>query len=203
MNKWRVGAFKIPDLCKAPIPIVSDAAMAREGVGDGRFIPILIVDATNRPDIDDLVKFHDHMPSGDVHCTWGSNHPKQWKKPYTLDKVALFLEFERPSETFAILEFDIVRQGAVIDTILMSKAFYLQPGRIGERFVHDMEKSKILVEIPDTGFKEFWDDLWRKSLIKKFKNSGLNRSSAFQAADETIEQTRKMFAYRMKHRSNF
>lgn len=200
MNKWRVAGFEIPDLCKNPVPIVSDAAMSSESIGDGRFIPIIIVDTTNRPDIDDLVKFHDHIPSGDVHCTWGSNHPKQWKKPYNLDKLALFLEFERPSETFVILELDVVERGTVIDTILMSKAFFLQPGRIGELFMHDMEKPKILVEVPDTGFKEFWDELWHKSLIKKFKALGLNRSYAVQAADETIEQTRKMFAYRMKHR---
>ncbi len=197
MNKWSAGKFEIPDHCSDPVPIVSDAAIASEGVVDGKFIPLLIVDTTHRRDIDDMVKFHDHTTSGDVYCTWGSHSPTHWKKPHKIEKLALFLEFQRPSQTFVILELDIIERGIVIETILNSKAFYLQPGRIGERFIYDTGKPKIMVEVPDTGFHEIWDELWRNNLIKKFKKSGLNRASATQAADDTIKMTRKMWAFRM------
>jgi len=139
-----------------------------------------------------------YSPSGDVHCTWGSNKALKWKKaPADLSKIALFLEFERPCETFVNIEFDVLKHAAVIDTILESKALYLQPGKEGDRFMHDPDRSKISVEVPDTGFKELWSKLWHKSLVKRFKKTGLNRSDAIKAADKTIKETRKMYSYRM------
>jgi len=198
MNKWRTGEIKTPKGTQHPVKIVSDAAISSVEVTDGRFIPVLIIDTSERPDIDELVKFHDLTPSGDVRCTWGSNLAYKWKKtPIDLSKVALFLEFERPCETFINIEFDVLKNGAVIDTILASKIFYLQPGRKGDRFSHDINRPKIGVEVPDTGFGELWDKLWHKSLVKKFKKTGLNRTDAIKAADDTIREIRKMYSYRM------
>ena len=198
MNKWRKGDFNVPENVKYPVKIVRDAAISSAEVADGRFIPVLIIDTTERSDIDELVQFHDLTPAGDVQCTWGSNRARKWKKtPVDLSKVALFLEFERPSETFINIEFDVLENGAVIDTILGSKAFYLQPGREGDRLSHDIDRPKIGVEVPDTGFKELWGELWHKRLVKKFKKEGLNRSDAIKAADEIIRETRKMYSYRM------
>lgn len=106
MNKWQNTVLKVPSHCKEPVPIVCDAAMATEGVGDGRFVPVLIVDASKRSDIEELVKFHDHIPSGDVKCSWGSNSVlRMERKPRDLTRVALFLEFERPWNLYNFNQF--------------------------------------------------------------------------------------------------
>lgn len=184
MNRWRKKGFEIPSHCEKPVPIISDAGMATESVGDGKLIPILIVDSTGRADIDDLIRFHNHTPAGDVRCTWGSN--RLIKFPHSIEKVALFLEFERPIKTFAILEFSVVSQGVIVQSILESKAFYLQVGRKGDRFIHDMDRHKILVEVPDTGFREFWEKLWHKNFVRKFMKDGLSRKNATKAATDII-----------------
>src|SRR6478735_1040359 len=54
-----------------PIPIVSDAAMGTVGIAEGRIIPVLIVDTTLRPDIDDLVRAHEHLGPGDARSAFG------------------------------------------------------------------------------------------------------------------------------------
>lgn len=198
MNKWRTGKLNIPENTQNPVKIVNHSAVSSTGIIDGRFIPVLVIDTFERPDIDELVQFHDTTPSGDVRCSWGSNQAHKWKKtPVDLSKVALFLEFERPCETFINIEFDVLKNGAVIDTLLESKTFYLQPGKEGDRFSHDINRPKIGVEVPDTGFRDLWDELWHKSLVKKFKKTGLNRSESIKAANDTIRETRKMYSYRM------
>ncbi|MGH1403823.1 MAG: hypothetical protein ACRBDL_06230 [Alphaproteobacteria bacterium] len=203
MNKWRKKEFSFSENIQCPVTIVSDAAVSSVGVADGRLIPVLIIDTTDRSDIDELVQFHDFTPAGDVQCAWGSSRAHKWKNtPTDLSKISLFLEFERPCETFINIEFDVRTYGTVIDTILSAKALYLQPGKEGDRLSHDINCPKIGVEVADTGFGECWDKLWRKSLTKKFKHMGFNRSDAKKAADKTIQETRKMYSYRMSNKSS-
>src|SRR5713101_7129808 len=82
-----------------PLRIVSDAAIATAAVGDGRLIPLFIVDTSERPDVEELVRIHSELQRpGDHTHQWGQieGHPRT---------VALFLRFERPAELTAVLEF--------------------------------------------------------------------------------------------------
>lgn len=197
MHKWHKGSFKHEGVNEGPVPIISDAVVAADGIGDGKFIPVILLDTTQRPDIDDLVRFHEYTPSGDVWCTWGSNKAHKYsRKPIDFTKFALFLEFERPSKTFVNIEFDVKQQGILVESILLSGAFYLQPAKILERFIDDMDKPKILVEVPETGFRDFWDSQWRKIIVKEFKRDGLNRSDAINAAKKTIKQAKERLSLR-------
>ena len=56
----------IPFDPKSIVPIVADAAIASGAVGDGRLIPLVILDTTNRPDLVDLFTAHDKMLPGDA-----------------------------------------------------------------------------------------------------------------------------------------
>ena len=46
-----------------PVPVVADGSIATVAVGDMRMIPLLILDTSKRPDIEDMVKAHHHMGS--------------------------------------------------------------------------------------------------------------------------------------------
>ncbi len=82
--------------------------------------------------------------------------------------------------------------------ILHVNAIYLQPLESGARVTDGLEKVKILVEIPDTGFFPTWDKLYSKSLIKIFKKSGFSRKEAIQAAEQHKITLREIWSRRMK-----
>jgi hypothetical protein len=168
---------------KRPVPIVGDAGIAAATFGDGRLVPLLIIDTADRPDLDELIRLHEYLPPGDVDIQWGA-------LPGSKDHVALVLSFRRPIETTAILDFDIVTQGILIDQILMAKVLYLQPGRPGDRLKTTLDAWRIFVEVPETGFREKWEKLFQKRLARNMKTKGLGNKQAKEAAAEAIKVMR-------------
>ena len=175
------------------VPIVGDAAIATPILGEGRLIPVLIIDTSDRPDIDDLVQALQRPPSGDVTSQWGRRH---WHKK----TVALILTFERPSKVVVILEFDVTEQGILVDSILTAKALFLQPGQKGHRLSTTLESPRILVEVPTRGMKAEWDKLWPMALAKKLKKMGLKRQDAKKGASKAISLMREVEGLRMRRR---
>lgn len=167
-----------------PVRIISDAAVATVGVGDGRLIPLVIIDSAGRPDIEELVRVHEHLPPGDVKVQWGNLKSGS-------DGIALFLRFTRPAEVLLVLQFDIVKQGVIVDQILLSRALYLQPGREGDRLSNNLDARKILIEVPETGFRKTWDKILVKYLVKDFRRRGLPKHQAKEATKAVIEEWRK------------
>lgn len=51
---------------KRAVTIVADAGIAVDGIGGGRLIPLLILDTTDRPDLEELIRVHQHLTPGDV-----------------------------------------------------------------------------------------------------------------------------------------
>src|SRR6266516_340976 len=94
----------------SPVRIISDAAIASALRGDGRLIPLLIIDCSNRPDVEEMLRIHAHLAPGDVEIQWGRIRGH--------DKVSLLLSFIRPLELNVILDFDIIQQGGLVDLII-------------------------------------------------------------------------------------
>ena len=61
--KFRPGAKALQH---HPVPILADAAIATEKIGNGKLIPVLILDTSERPDVAELIRIHAHLPQGDV-----------------------------------------------------------------------------------------------------------------------------------------
>lgn len=189
-NHWHRG--EVIQVAGEPVPIVADGAIATVVLGEGRLIPLLILDTSKRPDIEDMVKAHGYLPSGDVKSLWG-------RIPKSESPVSLILQFQRPSEVLIILEFNVTNQGLLIEQILKAKALYLQPGRPGDRPSITMDKPKITVEVPDLGFQEEWKKIWHKTVVKMFKKKGLRRREANLAADTVINKMQAIHDFRIRH----
>jgi hypothetical protein len=159
--------------------------VASQGVREGKLILLLIIACSDRPDISELVRVHQYFPPGDVECQWG-------QRQGTKGKIALFLKFIRPSEIFVVLEFDIERQGGLVDQILRAGALYIQPGRIGDRLITTTDNPKILIHIPDTGFHSEWEKIFMKQLTNGFKRRGLKGSKAKESALMFLKEWRKL-----------
>jgi hypothetical protein len=167
-----------------PAHIINDAAVASVGVADGRLIPLVIINSAERPDLQELVRVHEYLPPGDVKIQWG-----QLKS--VPGSIALFLRFTRPVEILLVLNFDIVKQGVIVDQILSSRALYLQPGSEGDRLMNTFDAKRILIDVPETGFSKTWEGLFFKHLVKDYRREGLPKYEAREAAERTMEEWRK------------
>lgn len=177
---------------KDALRIVADGAIAHPGVAEGRLIPLVILDTSRRPDLEEYIRVHQYVGAGDVKCQWGQliGHD---------DTVALVLSFLRPAELVGIVEFDLQRnQGVLVEQVLGTKALYIQAGREGDRLKHDVNLPKVILEVPDTGFgKTAWERIYFRYTTAKLRERGLNRVDAKRAAKEAIAELRKLGTLRM------
>lgn len=163
-------------------------------VGHGRLIPLIIIDTTNRPDLTEAIEAQVHLPAGDVVVQWGS-------LPKRHDHIALLLKFQRPTERAAVIEFEIVKQGILVEHILQSNGLYIQAGKVGDRLKHDLNRPKMLIEVPDTGIRAQWDKLYFDAVVKRVRKDGLGRRDAKEIARAFIGQIRELAKFRMKSAS--
>ena len=191
--KSRVVEFSLRHPYEArAVPIAADAAISTVGVFGGRLVPLVILDTSDRPDVEELIRVHGiSLNPGDFKFQWGQVKGHE-------GSVALFLTFIRPSEAFVVIEFDVVKHGILVEQALTGKGLYIQSGRVGDRLTQDLHRPKILLEISDTGFWKVWDALFHKHLEKDFRRKGLSRSDSRRAARAAIEELRKLGSLRMR-----
>jgi hypothetical protein len=174
------------------VPIVSDAVMLSVGVAEGRAIPVLILDTSARPDVDDVVRAHEHFGPGDAKTSWAS------AGIFDRRHLRLVVEFERPQRCVIILQFEISAQGGVVDQIVQSELVYLQPGRPGDRLKNTMDTSRVMVEVPSGEFKRHWDAMWRREAARFFKKHGMSRREVSVAVENLIAEWREVWTRRLK-----
>lgn len=194
-SKWHREAVSIQHPAEAEsVPIVADAGIATVGVGDGRMIPLLILDKSKRPDIEDMVKAHHHMEGqGDVKAGWG--RPNTF---FDTGVVTLMLTFMKPSRCLIRLSFDIGKQGGLVDQIISSQGLYIQPGRPGERLSTSFDNPRVIAEVPSREFQPEWDRMFRTATRKRFqKEHGLSRAEAKLATERFIAEWRGLLSNRV------
>ena len=167
------------------LKIVRDGAIAMPDIGDGRLIPVLIIDCDSRRDLYDMVMAHEDTPPGDVTVTWG-------RKIFSKECVYLILDFKKPVETKAVIEFDIAKYGGTADLIINARAFYFQPKDSGARVMEGLDKPKILIEVPHETKLDDWDSILQSYLVKQFKKQGATRKEAIEAAKAHLDGLRRM-----------
>ena len=181
-----------------PVPIVSDSIMATKGIGHGGFIPILILDTSDRQDIETMVEAHRYFGSGDVLCNWTFN---KWS--FGLDCPRLILQITKPSKCVVVIDFDLAKnQGVLVDQILWAQGVYLQPGRPGQRIANTYNSLRILVEVPtNEAFQAHFRLLHEKAIVQSFRKRGLSRRQSKRAAREVLKKFRDMFHSTVPFRS--
>ena len=170
-----------------PVPIVSDAMMATVAMGEGRMIPVLILDTTSRHDIDTMVLAHSEFGPGDATSIWPSD--RFW---FGAPSGRLVLRMTGPSECVVIVEFDVERQGILVSQILYAQGVYIQPGRPGDRLATTLNKPRVLVEVPrNREFRHRWERLFAKANFKRLRKKGLSRAEAKYAVKTATRDGRR------------
>ena len=174
-----------------PLRIVADAAMSTRGLHGGRILPVVLLDTADRPDLDDLIGVHRINGPGDLTFYWGQIEGHK-------GTVGLFLTFIRPMEIFAIIEFDIVRHGLLLDLALSGQGIYIaRSNGDDDRFRKAIDSPKLLVELADTGFGKKWNEIFHKQIAEHFRENGLSKSESKNAAMSAISELRKIGALKM------
>ena len=92
----------------------------------------------------------------------------------------------------------MLEQGILVDQALRGEGLYIQAGREGDRLTTDLGRPKVLLEIRELGFGEFWDRLFHKRLEKQFRGKGLSRAESRQAARKMIGEMRAFGSMRLR-----
>ncbi|MDO8990281.1 MAG: hypothetical protein Q7U91_11695 [Sideroxyarcus sp.] len=169
------------------LKIVRDGAIAMPDIGDGRLIPVLIIDCDTRRDLFDMVMAHEDTPPGDVTVTWAKDFFS-----FNTKRVYLIIDFKKPVETEAIIEFDLEKYGGIADLIITARAFYFQPKESGARVIEGLTKPKILIEVPYGAKLDNWDSILHNMLVRKFRKQGASKKEAKTATQQHLKKWRSM-----------
>lgn len=175
------------------VPIVGEGAISDPDWGNGRLIPVLILDCSVHQPLEDLILVHQDTPPGDVTTTWS-------RKLLNKNEVFLNFEFSRPVETKATVAFDLSSHGGLIDCIINVRGVYLQPLTSGPKVSEGLGKPKILVEVPPTSTFPGWNDLYTDSIEKFYRKRGLSKAQAQLAAKDHIARLREIQFRRLEQR---
>lgn len=145
--------------------IQENGLISHPELGEGRFIPALVVNSIYDKKLKELIKIHQDTPPGDT--------ISYWSKPASLFKAKvwhLHIEFSKPMSYKFQIEFNLSDKYSLIDAILISQATYLSFGNKGDK-ISEMKNDMILVEIPEmTNIRNIWEntlDEVLKGIIRK------------------------------------
>ena len=178
-RKTRKIIFNHPREYKA-VTIVHEGAAATSGLAEGGLIPTLILDLGDRPDVTELIRLHHHYKSGHALFTWG-------KYGEVGNHVSLYVEFTRPAKVTFVINFTLQKYDVVVEQILNSGGLFIVSGQRGDRMSSAMDNPKLLLDIPDTGFRPYWNKTCNKFLIKKLKKDGLSKKEAIAFIEKRRE----------------
>ncbi|MEL5450769.1 hypothetical protein PTR41_12935 [Serratia bockelmannii] len=172
------------------LELVGDGAIASSRTADGRLIPLIILDTSEKRDLFNLVELHGESELGDVMSVWGSDS-------IIRKNVCLILIFERPIELRIAIKFNIDKHLNLIDGIIQSRAIYIQPGVKGDKISQNINAPKILIEIPTRTTFAKWDDILKGRIEKKLKKEGVSRKEIKKSRDEHILTMRDIWGKRL------
>lgn len=181
------------------VPIVADGTVATAAMGEGRNIPLLILDTSSRPDIETMVRAHQEFGPGDATSFWSFK-----KRRLGIDSPLLLLRITKPSECVIVIEFEMAKgQGVLVDQILWAQGVYLQPGQPGDCLTTTIDNPRILIEIPmNDVFKKRFQSVYEKAIFRSFRKIGMSRTDSKQLVQSSLKNLRGLLHQRIPFRRN-
>jgi hypothetical protein len=170
--------------------VVGDGGISSDNLGEGRFIPSVIIDIEEHSSIADLIKMHSSTPPGDAVF--------QWSRDFSIfkpQKLHLNIDFVKPMQLSFGIVFDLPKQFAIIDGIIQSKGLYLQTGKEGDK-ISEFKTESILFEVPETGFEREWDKILLETVKTKYKKLGATKNEVKVLSQKHIKSMREMWNIR-------
>ncbi len=158
------------------------------GIADGKMLPVIFLDCSNRPDIEDLLINHSKLKDnyGKINTLFG-------RKSYIDNKfLYLVMMFKIPYECNVIAEFDINQHAAGIDLLVKNQVCYIQSNSKGNRIAETMNEPRVIIEVPSDQFTDEWEKIYFKVTTKRFTKKGYKKEKAKELARNMITELRKI-----------
>ena len=161
MDYRKVDFVDLTEAEAGPARIISDPGMAIIRDSDGKVVPIVQLDATDRSDIGALFAAHSPEVIGEAATQWGIRNGA------AEGTVTLFLQFHTPARLLIFMDFDVAHQGVLVDEIVRAEELYIQAIRRVTGEVAPAGPSRIRVTVPDAGFRTIWNEIKRRATNTK------------------------------------
>jgi hypothetical protein len=185
MKRRKIDFDTVTEVEAQPARIISDPGFAAVRDRDGAVVPMVQIDATDRHDILALIAAHGRGVVGEASCQWG-------RRDGAPDRtVTLFLHFNAPARLLVFMDFDVVRQGFLVEEILRVSELYIQAIRTPSTTEVSSDPPRIRVTVPDTGFRPVWNKLLHDEMTREMQTRGLSETDAKARAAAIIESWRK------------
>lgn len=171
------------------LPVTEASGLAGVGIAGGHLIPVVMADLTEHADIQELLRVHAHVESGDCASSWVVTAGAR--------QVILKLEFIRPVEVTFALAFDMSTSAPVVDSIVTHNALYFVHGLKGDRYLTVDSRDKVLINVPEMGFELYWERLFLEQAVSDLRERGVPRKQARAMAPELIKQLRSLVNIQM------
>lgn len=169
--------------------VVGNGSLSNTGLGEGRFIPVVILDVPEGSRLYDLIRVHQGL-TGDANSTWSQPLTLLNPKTYNLE-----IHFTNPMDCEFAIEFDVRTQYVIIDAIMQTNGVWLQSGRPGDRVSQDMS-NKVLVEIPDHEMAQRWESRLHSIVKDSIDRRAKSKREVNLIAAEKIKTMRTLSQYR-------
>lgn len=171
-----------------PVDIVNVSMISSVGVADGKMLPVIFLDTTDRPDIDNFLENYEKLSpiEGDVSSVFGK------KNHLDNSSIQMILQFTKPIRCDIIINFLLEKYAPALDSIVRNQGCYIQSAKNGKRMSTTMGEPRIILEILTGDFKDKWEDIYFKATVNKFKKKGVSRMKAKEMANQFIDEIRKM-----------
>ena len=172
------------------VNLVRYGAVAIEALTGSKKVPIIGLDLSDRPDVEEMILVHQDMPPGDVITQWSVDK-------YNKNHLVLAFKFERPSRISLYLPLYFNEHSWVIEGIIQTRFILLKSASAEEstkELIKSLERS-ITVEIgASTDIPGDWQKWQLKSIKKQLKKNGLKTKEALNKAKELIHSNREFWA---------
>lgn len=174
--------------------IVEDGLLSNPKMGEGRLIPAVVLKSKNDDNgLKELILVHKETPPGDVIVNWILLPQGLIKR----DRAFLHVKFTKPMEVEFQIEFRIRDHYSLIDAILQSRGLSIGVGEKGEKVSMKINSADmVLIEVPDTGFHDLWNKLFKETLKKKFRKQGVPKKQLNEAVQDHINHIREILQLR-------
>lgn len=145
----------------APVPW-SSVGITEEHGESTRKVVALLINLSEREDLVAVVEGHQKSLEGECETLWAPD-------PQDDKTLILAISFTKPVRASAFLEFDILKHGTIIDSLIQGGLLYLVPGNKDESLqeILSHERPRIGIEVYSEGIQ--WDSIWSSATAKQLE----------------------------------
>ena len=184
-NMWK---FKVAKKDEIIASVASTGSVSSTGIANGRMVPVVMLQSDEGKIIETAIKAHMGIENGSCQSQWGCTTDG--------NTIILSLEISSPVAVKIMIPLDIIEKGATVDQIIHTQCLWLMTGEPGMRLSENLNKERILLEIPSREFASEWRRIYKKKycnhLRKTYKMSHKAAEEVFEKLQEEFSCVKKM-----------